>query len=226
MTTRSVVSAPRADDGFTLTEVLITTLLMGIVTIILLTTMTSLTTLAARTEARSTTLSSTRTALERVSRDLRAANPVDPLPTGVATEKYDNSITFKVYCASGPGCTSNLRAVTYAYDATTAQLTATTGGTTTVLQGPEGTSTLQIGLRRGAVLNTASQPVFRYYGRNGAQIATSPSPLAGQPPSYFRDCTKQVEIHLIVRSEANKPDQTTDLSTTVTLRNHNEVNPC
>lgn len=212
------------EEGFTLPELLITTLLMGIVSLILFTTTTSLTQTAARTEARSQTLSSARTALERIARDLRAANPVDELAAGTPTSLYDSTVSFKVYCASGLNCTDQLRATTYRVSGN--RLEAVSGATTTVLQGPEGSSTLSDSLRRGAIVNSSSEPVFEYYRRDGSKIATSNVASVGIPSTYFRDCTKKVKIHLKVRAQANEPSQVVDLVTTVTLRNHNEVNPC
>lgn len=214
----------QTEDGFTLPELLITTLLMGIVSLILFTTTSSLTQTAARTESRSQTLSSARTALERIARDLRAANPVDELTAGTPTSLYDSSVSFKVYCASGLNCVDMLRTMTYRVSGN--RLEAISGGTTTVLQGPEGSSTLQDSLRRGAVVNSAAEPVFEYFRRDGSKISTSNVANVGIPSTYFRDCTKKVKIHLKVRAQANEPSQVVDLVTTVTLRNHNEVNPC
>lgn len=209
------------DDGFTLVELLVTTLLVGIVTLVLFSTSDALTRIAATTQSRSETLGDSRTALERIARDLRAANPIDAITTG-ATSQYDSAISFNVYCKTGTsGCSSNLRAVKYSLAANV--LSATSASGTTALVQANGSPTLATTLRRGAVVNPSTSPVFTYFRRDGTAIATDAS---GPPYSYFRDCTKTVKVHLMVRAEPNKPTQVIDLVTTVNLRNYNEVNPC
>lgn len=210
------------EGGFSLPELLVTTLLVGIVTLVLLNTSDALTRTAATTQSRSASLADARTAIERIAKDLRAANPVNPLTSGF-TSQFDTSVAFDVFCTAGAGCVSGLRPVKYVVAG--GVLTQTIGANTAELLGPNGTPSLPVGLRRGAIVNTASQPVFTYYRRDGSQIATSVD-STGIPSTYFRDCTKRVRIHLVVRSEPNKADRVTDLVTDVTLRNHNEVNPC
>lgn len=211
----------RKDEGFTLIELLVTTLLVGIVTLVLFSTSDALSRIAATTQTRSASLADARTAIERVARDLRAANPIDAITSG-ATSQYDSTISFSVYCKSGTaGCAGNLRPTSYSVAASS--LTQTTPSGTTRLVGPVETTTLATTLRRGAIVNAPNEPIFTYFRRDGSAISTT---AAGPPATYFRDCTKAVKIHLVVRSQANQPNQVIDLVTTVNLRNYNEVNPC
>lgn len=215
-----VRAEPGDEDGFTLPELLITVLLLGIVSVLLLTTLTTVTRVSSRTQDRNATLADARTALEIIARDLRAANPVNAV-TG-ATAVYDNQVSFSVFCTTGASCTAGARSVTYTV--TGGRLDQTTGGATKTLLGPDGTATLATSARRGAIVNATSEPVFTYFDRTGAVIATS-STGGTRPGTYFRDCTKRVRILLKVRSAANTSD-TVELTTAVNLRNYNEVNPC
>jgi prepilin-type N-terminal cleavage/methylation domain-containing protein len=207
------------EDGFTLIELIVTTLLVGIVTLVLFATSDSMAKISATTQSRSQSLGDARTALERIERDLRAANPVDAISG--ATSQYDNKISFSVYCKTGSaGCVSNLRPVSYAV-ANGVLTQSTPSGSSNLLQ-PIGTPSLPVAARRGAVVNAATDPVFTYYRRDGTPISTLSS---GPPASYFRDCTKAIKVHLIVRAEP-RSTRVIDLVTTVNLRNYNEVNPC
>lgn len=212
------------EDGFTLPELLITTMLVAILSITLFSMSDALTRTVATTENRSRSVTDARTALERIARDLRAANPIDEL-SGGPTSQYASEVSFDVFCSGGQACsTSGLRPVKYTVSGGT--LTQTIGTSTARLLGPQGTPSLPVRLRRGAILNESDEPVFTYYRANGSEITTADVVGEGIPTTYFRDCTKRVKIRLLVRSEPNKADKVTELTTTVTLRNHNEVNPC
>lgn len=208
------------EQGFTLPELLVVVLITGIVMIALFSSMTSIATATARTDSRTQTLAQTRLAMETITRDLRAANPIDEL-TPVAD--YDRRVQFSVYCRTGaPNCVNNLRSVTYRAAGRT--LERVVGGGSRPLLGAEGTSTLAEHLRRGALLNDAATPVFTYFRADGQQLATTGA--SASPSTSFRDCAKSVRIHLRVRSEANNPNAEVSLRTEVALRNNNEVSGC
>lgn len=212
------------EDGFTLPELLITTMLVAILSLTLFSVSDALTRTVATTESRSRSVTDARTALERMGRDLRAANPINQLVSG-PTSQYKTSVSFDVFCSGGQACTSSgLRPVRYSVS--NGVLTQTIGTSSARLLGPEGTPTLPTRLRRGAIVNAADQPVFTYFRADGSEITTADVVGEGIPTTYFRDCTKRVKIRLLVRSEPNKSDKITELTTIVTLRNHNEVNPC
>jgi hypothetical protein len=102
------------------------------------------------------------------------------------------------------------------------QLERVQGGTTQVLAGPSGPTGLPDAQQRGAIVNDATQPMFRYFDKHGVELATSG---ATPPASQFRDCVRHVEIFLVIVSEAGS-GSTTELTTSGTLRNFNEVDGC
>lgn len=210
------------EAGFSLPELIMVVMLMSIIGVMLFTSMATFTRSTASTDAKTLTLSDTRTALETIARDLRAANPIDAISP---TTRYDTEVGFSVFCSSpgANGCLStNLRPVVYRVAGHT--LERVVGGSTRPLVGPEGAPTLPGQLRRGAVVNSSTEPIFTYLDRDGVRLATSG---VGAPPSTsFRDCAKTVRIHLKVRSAHNNPDAIVNMITTVALRNYNEVNGC
>lgn len=218
--------AARGEDGFSLPEVLVVTMLMGIVAATLMTTLNALTQTSASTNTKANILAEARLAMQNIARDLRAANPVDPISPSLATNTYNNKVTFKVFCSSGSDCVGGLRQVAYQFDPAARTLDMDRGSQSRALLEPRGPTSIPASMRQGAVVNTASEPVFTYLDRNGAVIPTSSVVGDGRPATYFRDCTKRVLIRLKVRSKTNDPTAVVDLTTSVQLRNYNEVNPC
>lgn len=212
----------RVDEeaGFTLPELLVVVMVTGIVMVALFSSLTSVTQATARTDARSQTLADTRRAMETITRDLRAANPIDAL---TPVSAYDNRVQFSVYCQTGSAnCSGNLRSVRYQASGETLQRVV--GATTAPLLQPQGTTSLPAHLRRGALLNDGSQPVFAYFRADGQQLVTTGA--SASPSTSFRDCAKTVRIHLRVRAEANNPSAVVNMRTEVALRNNNEVSGC
>lgn len=206
------------DDGFTVAELIMVVGLLGIVLAMVYANMDVFLRISGRTDNRSIAVADTRTALERVTRQIRAANPIDPLADPTV---YGRTIAFSVYCSTPgvQGCgADNLRQVVYELDGN--ELVETVGTSTSTILGPDGPAGIPAGQRRGAVVNTAAQPVFRYYDSEGAPL----DPVTDLATT-FRDCTRSVEIHLVVVSEPQSSDRV-DLSTRVDLRNFNEVAGC
>lgn len=211
------------EEGFSLVELLVVMLVMSIVSAIVMAAMVSYTRSTAAAEARTRALSDVRLAVETISRDLRAANPIDAV---TPVSSYDGQVQFSIYCANagvGQCGSNNLRQVRYRYDAASRTLFREIQGTTSPLLGPQDTATLALDKRLGAIVNGANQPIFQYYDREGNRFATSTG--NAPPATTFRDCARVVRIHLVVRSEANT-DATVDLTTDVALRNYNEVDGC
>lgn len=207
-----------SDSGFTLTELMMVVALLGVVLGMVYANMDIFLKISGATESKSATVSTTRTAMERVTRQIRAANPIDVLPDPSA---YANEIAFSVYCSSPgvQGCGSDhLRQV--AYRLTANAIVETIGATSVTILGPEGPAAVPVAERRGAVVNGAEQPVFRYFDRDSQPLSP-----ATDPPTTFRDCTKSVEIHLVVVARDRGPERV-DLTTRVDLRNFNEVAGC
>lgn len=208
------------ESGFSLPELLVVVMITGIVMVALFSTLTSVTQATARTDSRTQTLADARRAIETITRDLRAANPIDDLTPVTA---YDNRVQFSVYCRTGSAdCSGNLRSVRY--EVSGQRLQRIVGASTSPLLQPQGTSSLPPNLRRGAVLNDASQPVFTYFREDGQQLETTGANAA--PSTSFRDCAKTVRVHLRVRAEANNPSAVVNMRTEVALRNNNEVSGC
>jgi type II secretory pathway component PulJ len=202
-------------------ELAVTVLIMSVVLGALYPSLDSFVRHTTQTEKKAQVLADTRRAVETIARDLRAANPIDALPT---LTEYDNRVRFSVFCST-PGvndCSSaRLRQVEYRRVGHQLQRIVN-GGTPRVILGPSGPAGRPEAEQFGAVVNTG--PVFRFFKKTGQQLTTSG---ATAPPSsvQFRDCAKSVEIDLLVRS-ARTGGTTTSLLTQVDLRNWNEVTGC
>ena len=210
----------RDERGLSLAELLVVVMIMGIIMLIIYSSTDSFIRINDVTQGKSFSLANARTALERATKEIRAANPIrvqSPVPL------YDTRITFDVYCSqAGVGsCNSqNLRPVRI--ELVGNALLQTVGTSTFTLVGPEGPASVPIAKRRGAVVNTT--PVFRSYDRQGVIIPTS-GPQAA-PGTKFRDCTRRVEILLSVVSEHRRPASTIQLTTEVDLRNFHRISTC
>lgn len=203
----------------TVPELALVTLLLGIVSVMAFAGLISVTEATATTESRNQALAEARRAVETISRDLRAANPVDALDPVTA---YNQRVSFDVYCNSGEaGCVNNLKKIVYEYDPVDFELLRTVNGATSVLLGPTGPASVARNRQRGAVVNKATDPMFTFYGSNGQAFATSGA--SAPTKERFRDCTRSVQIRVAVVSDISQADRNVDISTRVNLRNHNRV---
>jgi Flp pilus assembly pilin Flp len=181
----------RDERGTTIAEMAVVILLLGLVSIVITSSISAATKTSATVQSKLASVSEARTSIEVIERDLRAANPIDAIAPELSVSQY-----------------------------------ATKGSTTTLLVGPSGPASLSATRQRGAVVNTASQPVFRYFDKDGNELATSGT--SAPPSSRFRDCVRDVEVHVVVVTES-KPSgtpPTADLITKGSLRNYNEVSGC
>lgn len=214
----------RGEGGFTLVELVAVVGITAVFGIAITQGLQSFTSTTTSTQNKTFALADVRGAVENVARDLRAANPIEAISATLPVSQYDNRISFTVWCATpgDNGCTSaNARRVVYALSGNT--LDQTVGLRTRPLLRPNaGMPALAAALRPGAVVNTASQPVFTYYTKSGTQLSTS----GGTPATTFRNCTKTVKIHLVVMADPRRPDTAINLVTHVDLRNSNEVTNC
>ncbi|HVM07068.1 MAG TPA: hypothetical protein VM345_01275 [Acidimicrobiales bacterium] len=175
---------------------------------------------SVETEQRAASLEQARLALETMARDLRAANPIDAIAPEEHARKYKTEVSFSVYCADNgvASCVNNLRPVTYRLVGNRFERVTREG--TQILVGPSGPAGLAPDQQVGAVINPATESVFRYFKRPGTEVSTD----LDTSPNQFRDCVKTVEISLMVR--ASKQGAPTRLTTRVDLRNWNEVSGC
>ncbi|MDQ3574179.1 MAG: prepilin-type N-terminal cleavage/methylation domain-containing protein [Actinomycetota bacterium] len=214
----------QGQGGFTLVELVMVVMLMGLLGVALHTSLDSLVRVTRTTQDKSSASDDVRTAMEAMARDLRAANPIDDTQSNVVD--YQKKVQFSVYCST-PGTAScgndRLRRVTY--QVVDNGLERVVGSTTTVLVGPNAQTAVPVDQRLGAVVNPASEPVFRYFDRTGA-----PLDISGGDSSVttrrVHDCTRSVEVHLKVVSEPRKPATAYNLVTTLDLRNFSEVIGC
>lgn len=212
----------RGEQGNSLAELVVVIGLLAIVGTMIAQSMLSAVRVSTSGGDRSFTLADTRTALERVERDIRAANPIE---AAVTVSDYDTSVSFSIFC-SNPGVgscgTDNLRLVTWRVVAN--RLERAEGGVVGYELGPDGSSGYAVDKQRGAVVNPGSRPVFRYYDASGALMPTSG--VDALPPEQFRHCAKEVVVTLVANAETGAAPSTIDLSTSATIRNFHEVSGC
>jgi prepilin-type N-terminal cleavage/methylation domain-containing protein len=205
------------DGGFSLPELILVVGLLGVVVAMVYASMEVFVRLSSRTDSGSIAVSNARTASQRMTRQIRAANPIDALADPAA---YSTKISFSVHCTT-PGVQAcgadNLRQVTY--ERVGHELVETLATTSVPILGPEGSPSVPIAGRRG-VVNAASQPLFRYFEQDGQPLSSSTN-----PSTTFRDCTRSVEIHPVVVAQSGASERV-DLTTRVDLRNFNEVAGC
>jgi hypothetical protein len=212
----------REEQGMSLMELVVVTALLSLVGIMVAQSMISSARVSAAGQDRSTTIDETRTALERIERDIRAANPIEELAT---TADYDSTLMFSIYCSNagvGSCGADNLREVTWQVVGNSLQrLEGTSVGFELAPNGPSGLPDAQ---KRLAVVNPADRPVFSYYDATGALMPTTGA--TALPPADFRHCAKQVVITLFTNAESGTAPEVIELSTSATIRNYNEVSGC
>lgn len=183
-------AAARADDrGVTLTELLIVMLLFGIVGGIVTTA--SVTGLHHQTalQDRSDTLAQSRTALERIDRDVRSAYPLLSVsPTQLVLQEVQPTVTRKMtYSVSGTQL------------AVTEADTPSAGGATT--------TSSKVLLRN--LVSTTTNPVFSvapvagYVAPAGSGVTAATCAMAGST-SFDPGCVGTVTVHVMVQPSTLK----------------------
>ena len=174
---------------------------------------------------RSSALANARTAVEQIARDLRAGDPIDVFSSGTVAQ-YESTVGFDTYCSNaGVGLCNASNRVHVVYEILNNGLyKADSSGTTKLLVGPSGPSSYPANLQEGAIVQDSSIPVFKYFDNNGNQLSTSPA--GGAPMTSFRDCAKNVEIHLRVLARPGDIAHAYDIDTRVELRNFQVVTGC
>lgn len=218
----------RRDEGFSVVELVVVMLVLSIAVAVLTDALASTMRSTRDVEARSEALASARIAVEAITRDLRAGNPLDAVSP---VSLYDTQVSFTTWCAdAGVGsCSSrNRRHVVWRVADHALTRTVDSGGVggvqmVRVLAGPTGPAGLPASRRAGAIVHDSSEPVFRYYDARGARLSTSA--LSGAPATSFRDCVRTVAVHLGVVPRPGAPSAY-DIDTTVELRNFQEVQGC
>lgn len=209
----------RTNEGFTMVELIVVTFVMSLVLTVLYSTLVSFTRTTASVANKSVSVTDVRLAMETLSRDIRAANPID---AQASPSLYNNNVQFKVFCsAAGVGTcsTTNLRPVAYTVSANSLRQ-----GTRTLL-GPRGTPSLPAGQRAGAIVNNCPatgacpEPPFTYLTSEGVALDTGPG---GDSPTRFKDCARTVVIRLKVVADPGDLTHLIDIKSQVNLRNYKE----
>lgn len=227
----------RGEGGFTMVEVLITMGLMSLFMAMAGVSLINMSEASKSTTDRSLTNSSTRQALEAMTRNLRAANPVE---VQEPVSLYDTQVSFSVYCQPvGGTClgsgSSGVRHFTYRVAANVLEVRINNAfeadGVTPRFQrilGPEAQSAssgFPLAQRQYAVVNTPiTEPVFSYFRQDRVRLETQGAGAALS--SKFRDCSNTLRIRLRVITETGSTSRPIDLSTTINLRNFNQVEGC
>lgn len=215
----------RGEDGVGLVELVIALALMTIVAGIAYAGLGSFVTSSKAIDDRALATDATRTALERIVRDLRAANPIDALPGATPVSAYDTAVSFSVHCSPAGTGTCNAQGLRpLRYETVAGELRRTEGGVTSALLRPTGPTSVPLTVRAGAIVNTAAEPVFAYYDVAGDPLVTSgPDAVTS---TLVRDCARTVEVHLRVQAQDRDADAIVDLRTRVDIRNFHEVSSC
>jgi prepilin-type N-terminal cleavage/methylation domain-containing protein len=177
----------RRDDGFTLLELIIVTLIMSIILAIAGAVLFSLTTTANRNDSMVADEQAATTALAQLTRDIRSANTIT-FPTGAVASDTANKLELIVNQASG-----STTPVLWVYDAAAQTLTR---------QAMVGTVFKTSGPVVNRVANPASSPVFSYInGKSGTSIS-------GQSPANIALCATTIHVDIYVGA----PPKTTGVS--------------
>jgi len=208
-----------SEAGVTLIELIVVIAMLSVVMAAAASGLVSISEAAKSTQDRSEALAELRLSVERIARDIRAANPIDAIDVSLPVSTYDTSLSFAVYCTTGSSCgAGNLRRMTYRVVGN--RLEMVTNGTTSNLVRPDVTS-LPPSQSKFAIVNSPSEPVFSYFDRTGDPLETS-----AVSRTTLRDCTRTVRIHLRMVAESGDLDNPISLVTSVALRNFNEVTGC
>jgi prepilin-type N-terminal cleavage/methylation domain-containing protein len=184
----------RDEQGFTIIEVMMSTVLLLIVLAMTFSVLVSLTHSEDRAQRLVSNEQNVRFELDQLSREIRAANPLVPLLNATTASAYDNQIEMVL----GPtGGTQTV--VRWTYDTTAKQMVrqqmSDTSSTATVL----GQSFF---LARVRNIESAT-PVFTYYGQQGENLVAQ-SLAAGDTPGRRHDAANcAVRVHIELISDSN-----------------------
>jgi prepilin-type N-terminal cleavage/methylation domain-containing protein len=193
-------ASPRRDDGFTLIELIIVTLVMGIVLTIAGSALLSLTTTANSNESMVADEQAASTTLAQLTRDIRSANSIT-FPSTAGASDTANEVELIVNQVSGTTMTTI--PVLWVYSSTAQTLTREVGPSFT----PSGPV-----LQR--VANPAGSPIFSYIdGKQG-------TPLSGQLPANISLCATTIHVDIYVAPPSStKGVATFETSSDIALTN-------
>ncbi|HTD50214.1 MAG TPA: prepilin-type N-terminal cleavage/methylation domain-containing protein [Acidimicrobiia bacterium] len=179
------------ERGFTIVEVMFTSTILLIVLGMILTTLVSLTNNEKRSESLVNNEQNVRFELDQLARDIRAGNPLVPLPNASSAATYDNQIEMVL----GPtGGTQTV--VRWTYDTTVEQMVrqvmSDTSASATIV-------TQSFFLNRVRNVETGT-PVFVYYGQQGEDLVAQ-SLANGSNANDVANCA--IQVHIVLSSDSN-----------------------
>lgn len=205
----------RDEHGFTLVELAVVVLIMGIVSVVLFDFLDSTTNVTARATSSVVKENEARLALRELTADIRAANVISATyPTNSACTTggsfptgYPSCVTFEIKRSvdSAQACPKSV--VTYGLVGTSVKKTRIdyAANCTTITRSVTGRTVID------GVVNGASTPLFRYFDGTGAQVASTTS-TAG----YI--AASSIKTTLLLQYKTRSPNLLID--STVALRNN------
>jgi type II secretory pathway pseudopilin PulG len=188
---RARSSANRAEEGFSIVEVVVATSILMVVMAMLLGTLVSLTRSEDRSERLVNNEQNVRFELDQIAREIRAANPLVPLPNAVSAADYDNQIEVVLGPAGG-----TQTVVRWTYDTVKEQMIrqvmSDTSSSATIL-----TQSFFLNRVRNVETNT---PVFFYYGQHGEDLVAQALTNSGNT-NDAANCA--VRVHIQLTSDSN-----------------------
>jgi prepilin-type N-terminal cleavage/methylation domain-containing protein len=182
----------RDERGFTIIEVTIATSIMLVVLAMFFSTLSSLTQSEDRSQRLVSNEQNVRFEFDKMAREVRAANPLVPLPNASSAAAYENEIEIVLGPTGG-----TQQVVRWFYDSTNERLVRQ------VLSDVSATATvLSQSFYLTHVRNVeTSTPVFTYYGPQNQDLVAQA--LASGTTQYLDPATCAVRIHMVLTSDSN-----------------------
>lgn len=188
---RQDLTDDREEDGFTIIEVVIATSILLIVLAMFFNTLVSLTKSEDRAQRLVGNEQNVRFELDQMAREIRAANPLVPLPNASGPATYENQIELVLGPTGG-----TQQVVRWTYDTVKEQM---------VRQLMSDTSSSATVLAQSFYLNRVrnvetSLPIFVYYGQHGEDLVAQTVANNG----YVHDPANcAVRVHIVLTSDSN-----------------------
>jgi type II secretory pathway pseudopilin PulG len=189
--TRWLQSRERGEEGFTIIEVTIASMIMVVVLAMFFATLVSLTSSEDRSQRLVGNEQNVRFELDQLSREIRAANPIVPILTATSASDYANEIELVLGPSGGAQ-----KVIRWRYDTTklemARQVMSDTSATATVVS-------QSFLLTRVRNIETGI-PVFTYYGQQNENLITQTLNNGG---SLHDAANCAVRVHIVLASDSN-----------------------
>ena len=189
--TRRLQPRERGEEGFTIIEVTIASMIMVVVLAMFFATLVSLTSSEDRSQRLVGNEQNVRFELDQLSREIRAANPIVPILTATSASDYANEIEVVLGPTGGAQ-----KVIRWRYDTTklemARQVMSDTSSTATVIS-------QSFLLTRVRNIETGI-PVFTYYGQQNENLVTQTLTNGG---SLHDAANCAVRVHIVLASDSN-----------------------